>query len=454
MADARVIQTSPSLAREIGDEIRGATRLAWPLVVSFMGHNLLGLVDTAMVGRLGANELAGVAIGNGLFFTMCVLGMGLVTSIDPILSQAVGAGEGTRVSAALKAGIKLSFAAAALVVVLAALSPLVLPSFGISEEIASHARSFTWARSAGAIPFVVSIAFRSYLQARGVTLALMWGALVANVVNLVLNYVLIFGHEGLGIPELGVVGSGIASSVATLAQLGVLIYIARRLPKLAGAGDTTIPFKKLIAIGLPISVTLVAEVGAFALVGLLAGRLGSEATSGHQVAIQLASFTFMVSMAISNATSVRVGNAVGRVDPRGVRLSGWVGLGLSTVYMTLTALMFLLFADSLARVISDRPEIIAVAVPLIHIAAAFQLFDGAQVVAAGALRGLGDTKSAQHANLVGYYVLGLPIAVLLCFYLDWNEQGLWWGLCAGLAFVAVWLVWRFAKLSKRTLVRV
>lgn len=433
--------------------MKSAYRLAWPLVLSFMGHNLLGLVDTAMVGRLGANELAGVAIGNGLFFTMCVFGMGLVNSLDPILSQAVGAGEGARVKAALSAGIKLSFAASALVVLLSAASPLILPSFGISEEIATHARAFTWARTAGAIPFVVSMAFRSYLQARSATGAMLWGAVVANVVNLGLNYVLIFGHPGLGIPALGVVGAGLASSIATLAQLGVLLYIARRLPPIMGGGDTSVPFEKLVRIGLPISVTLVAEVGAFALVGLLAGRIGPEATSGHQVAIQLASFTFMVSMAVANATSVRVGNAVGRGDSRGVRLSGWVGLGLSAAYMTVTALTFLVFAEPLARILSDRPEIIAVAVPLIRIAAAFQLFDGAQVVAAGALRGLGDTKSAQHANLIGYYVLGLPLAVLLCFQLGWHEPGLWWGLCFGLAFVAVWLVRRFATLSSGVIAR-
>ncbi|MBL8744703.1 MAG: MATE family efflux transporter [Myxococcales bacterium] len=447
------IGISAGLARDIGDEAKASYRLAWPLVLSFMGHNLLGLVDTAMVGRLGASELAGVAIGNGLYFTVSVLGMGLVNSLDPVVSQAVGAGEGARAQAALKTGIKLALGAALLVVVLASLSPLILPLFGISEEIAKHAREFTWARTPGTIPFVIAMAFRSYLQARGATRALMWGAFAANVVNIILNYLLIFGHEGLGIPKLGVIGSGVASSVATLAQLGVLIYIAKRLPTLEGGGDTHISLRKLIGIGLPISVTLVAEVGAFAIAGLLAGRIGPEAGSGHQVAIQLASFTFMVSMAISNATSVRVGNAVGRGDSHGVRLSGWVGLGLSAAYMTLTALGFLLFAESLAWILSDRPEIIAVAVPLVHIAAAFQLFDGAQVVAAGALRGLGDTKSAQHANLIGYYALGLPVAVVLGFYAGWKEQGLWWGLCLGLGFVAVFLVRRFAKLSRGTIAR-
>jgi len=447
------IGISAQLGRDIGDEIRASFRHAWPLVLSFMGHNFLGFVDTAMVGRLGATELAGVAIGNGLFFTTCVLGMGLVNSLDPIVSQAIGAGEGARANAALRAGLKLALLSSLLVITLAMLSPLVLPLFGISEAISTVARDFTWARAPGAIPFVVAMALRSYLQARGATTAMLWGALAANIVNLILNWLLIFGHSGLGIPALGVIGSGMASSAATAAQLGVLFYVLRRLPALAGGGDTLISLKKLVAIGLPISVTLVAEVGAFAIAGLLAGRIGAEATAGHQVALQLASFTFMVSMAIANATTVRVGNAVGRGDADAVRLSGWVGLGLSAAYMTVTALGFLLFAEGLSFILSDRPEVIAVAVPLVHIAAAFQLFDGAQVVAAGALRGLGDTKSAQHANLIGYYVLGLPVAVLLGFGLGWEEQGLWWGLCLGLAFVALVLVRRFKKLSAGVIAR-
>lgn len=447
------IGISTQLAGELRAEVGSMLRLAWPLVLSFMGHNLLGFVDTAMVGRLGATELAGVAIGNGLFFTTCVLGMGLVSSLDPIVAQAVGAGEGARAQAALRAGVKLALWSSFLVMGLALLSPLLLPVFGISNAITEVAQQFTWARAPGAIPFVIAMALRSYLQARGATMAMLWGAMGANVVNFALNYLLIFGHPGLGVPALGVIGSGLASSAATLAQLGVLVFVLRLLPRLGGGGETTISQRQLVKIGLPISITLVAEVSAFALVGLLAGRIGPEATAGHQVAIQLASFTFMVSMAIANATTVRVGNAVGRGEPRAVRLAGWVGLAVSAAYMTMTAVGFLLLADPLARVLSDRPLVIASAVPLVHIAAGFQLFDGAQVVAGGALRGLGDTKSAQHANLIGYYLLGLPLAVWLSFGLGFNEQGLWWGLCAGLGFVASFLVYRFAKLSRGTLAR-
>ncbi len=442
------------LAAEVRKETVAALKLSWPLVLGFLGQNLLGMVDTAMVGRLGATELAGVAIGNGLFFSISVLGMGLVVSLDPIVSQAVGAGEGARARAALSAGIKLGLWSAVPMLLLLAVVPLLLPFLGISQEIAREAQAFTWARAPGAVPFVVAMALRSYLQARGATLTMLWGALAANIVNAILNYWLIFGEPRLGLPALGVVGSGLASAVATLVQLGVLFLVLRRLPHLSGEGDTDVPLRKLVSIGLPISITLLAEVGGFTIAGLLAGTIGPEAASGHQVAIQLASFSFMVSLAIANATTVRVGQAVGRGDSRGVGIAGGVGLGLSMVYMASTAILFLLAPGPLASILSNQTEVIAIAVPLIHIAAAFQLFDGAQVVAAGALRGLGETKSAQHANLFGYYALGLPVAGLLAFGLGWREQGLWWGLCLGLAVVALVLVLRFYKLSQQPIERV
>ncbi|NUP13723.1 MAG: MATE family efflux transporter [Polyangiaceae bacterium] len=446
---------------EIGREASASFRHAWPLVLGYVGHNLLGVVDTAMVGRLGATELAGVSIGNGLYFTASVAAMGLVAGLDPIVSQAVGAGEGARVRAAFRSGLRLALAISGPAILAICLVPFLLPLVGVSDAITAIARDFLWARAPGALPFIVMMGIRSLLQARAVTKPLMWGSVLANVLNIVLNVLLIFGDAslerlglpGIGLPALGVVGSGIASTVATCGQLAVVAIAYRRLPVLDGGGDTDVPMRKIASLGLPISMTLLAEVGAFTVAGVFAGRIGPEAGSGHQVAIQLASLTFTVSMAIANSTSVRVGQAVGRRDMRGMRVSGWVGFAMSTVYMTFTSIAFLVFAEPLARVMTDRADVIVVAVPLVHIAAAFQLFDGLQVVGSGSLRGLGDTKSVQYANVFGYYAIGLPVAGVLAFGLDWREQGLWWGLCAGLCVVAVLVLGRWAHLSRRTIER-
>lgn len=442
-------------------EARESFRHAWPLVLTYVGYNMMGVVDTAMVGRLGASELAGVSIGNGLYFTIGVVGMGLVGGLDPIVSQAVGAKEGARVDAALRAGTRLAAFIAAPMLLAVILAPLLLPALGMSSDISGFAREFMWARAPGMIPFVLMATFRSLLQARGVTRALMWGAVMANVINLSLNPILIFGDRALGaigLPAvgfngLGVIGSGLASTLATIGQLWVLRRAIRALPVLEGEGDTAVTARRIAVIGGPIALTLLAEVGAFTIAGILAGRIGPEAGSGHQIAIQLASLTFTISMAIANATSVRVGRAVGRGDATGVKLSAAVGFWMSALYMSVTSFIFLFWAEGLARVMSDRSEVILAAVPLIHIAAAFQLFDGLQVVGCGALRGIGDTKSIQYATFFGYYVIGLPLAGVLAFSARLAERGLWWGLCAGLGTVAVFVVLRWRKLANRPIQR-
>jgi len=447
---------------QIAEEVRELAKLAIPLILGFVGNNLMGLVDTAMVGRVGATELAGVSIGSGLFFTVTVGGMGIVFGMDPVVSQALGAGEGARARAAFRAGLRLG-AWVAVPCVLALLAvPYALPLLGIDAGVSAAAKGFLFARAPGAVPFIMMMALRSFLQARGKTSPLAYATIVGNIVNFLGNVLLIFGDSslervglpGIGLPALGVVGAGLASTFATVAQLLVVLRAHRRLPAVDGGGDTNVPLSRLLRIGVPIGITLVAEIGAFTLAGLFAARLGPNPGSGHQVAIMLASLTFNVAMAVSNAASVRVGHAVGRGDTPAARKSGLVALGLVVFYMSLTAMVFLGFARPLAKILTDRDGVLLAAIPLIHIAAAFQIFDGVQSVAAGVLRGLGETRSVTAANLIGYYVIGLPVAFVLSITFGMGAQGLWWGLSAGLAFVAITLTWRFIARSSRHVERV
>ncbi len=447
--------------RAFGTEMATLVKEGFPLAVTFAGGTLLGVVDTAMVGRLGAPELAGVALGNAVYFTVSVAAMGIVFGMDPIVSQALGAGEGARARAALRAGFRLGLALCAPVIAIIAMAPLFFGLFGIEPETAKHAAHFLWGRAPGAIPFILVMALRSYLQGRTYTRPLVVGVIAANVMNFLGNGLFIFGDRALteiglpaiGLPALGVLGSGLASSLSSMAQLAVIFTAFRKLAPAEGGGDLDVPWRLLTKVGIPIGLTLLAEVGAFSLAGVLAARIGPAAAAGHQVAITLASLTFTAAMGIANATSVRVGRAVGRGDSGAARISGVAGFTVSTLYMSATAVMFLLFPAQLAGSMSDRPEVLASAIPLLYVAAAFQLFDGAQVVGAGALRGIGETKFIQNANILGYYAIGLPISLLLAFGLGMNERGRWWGLCVGLAFVAAALFWRFLSKSRGTLAR-
>jgi MATE family multidrug resistance protein len=460
---SKMDEPSSAAARgPVRDEARALFGLAWPLAASLTGNAALGFAITALVGRVDATELAGVAIGNGIFFTATISAAGVVFGIDPLLAQALGAGEGARARAVVRGGLKLSLVLALLAVAVVVASPLALPLAGIDAATTDAARRFLWARAPGVLPLVLLITLRSYLQARLVTRPIVLSMLAANVVNLLLALPLVLGDRGLaplGLPSLGLsghgaLGAGLATSGATLAQFAVMALGFRALGPAPGGGDTTVPLGSLLRLGLPLGLTLLAEIGAFTVAGVMAGRMGPLAASGHQVALSLASLSFTASMAIGDATSVRVGMAVGRGDTTGARRAGFVGLGLATAWMSLTALVFAFGGEAVAKLVSDRDEVVASAVPLLLVAAAFQLFDGAQVVGAGALRGLGDTRPAQWANLGGYYVVGLPLAWFLGVRMGIGAKGLWWGLCVGLAIVAVTLVARFERRTREAVLRV
>jgi MATE family multidrug resistance protein len=412
--------------------------LAWPLALSSVAHNVISFVDIAMVGRLGATSLAGVSVGSAIFFSLSVVGIGLGAGLDPIVSQAVGAGEGARVRSALRAGLTLAALVSVPLVIAGFLGARALPLAGVDADVTREARAFLDGRALGLAPFVLVMALRSFFQARGFTRPLLVAALASNVVNVGLNLLLIYGSPTLGIPALGVLGSGVASTVAGFVQLGVLVAALRLLPALpTGLDAAVVRLREVARFGVPIAIALAAEVFAFAGAGVLAARLGAVAASAHQVALQVVSLTFTGAMAVAGATSTRVGQAVGRGDRAGARRAAAVGVGVGVVYMLTAAGGFLAIPQALARLASDQPDVVQVSAGLLLVAATFQVFDGFQVITGGALRGLGDTRTAQAANVVGYYAVGLPVGVWLAFFVDVGVRGLWWGLSAGLVVVSI-----------------
>jgi MATE family multidrug resistance protein len=304
------------------------------------------------------------------------------------------------------------------------------------------------------VPFLIQVAMRSFLSAHGRTRPLVIAVIAGNAINALGDWLLVFGVPAIGLPPLGVIGAALATSGVQVATIAVYWIAARDLIREhdAPARDKA-SMRRVAALGLPIGLMLLAEVGVFALAGVLAARLGKSPADGHQTAITLASFTFSAAVGIGASAAIRVGHAIGAGDTPAARRRGGLSLGLGLGVMSCSALCFLAIPGPLARLFTDDPRAIAAAIPLIRIAAVFQLSDGAQAVAAGALRGAGDAHAGFVANVIGHYAVGLPISLGLAFGLGWGAPGLWWGLSAGLTVTAILLVVRFARTTKKHVAR-
>ena len=425
-------------------ELRKLMRLAAPIAITQSGYALMGLTDTAVVGRLGAGPLGAVGLANGLFFALAVIGLGVMLGLDPLFAQALGARDRSRVRELIWQGLWLSgLVTLALALPIAAL-PLILDPAGIAPEVARDARLFLWLRLPGLWPMLAFAALRSYLQASEHIRPLVVSTVAANLANLALDVVLVFGK--LGLPALGAPGSGLATSLCAFLQLAMIVPAAHPGPRRPPRGAD---LRKALGVGIPVGLQMGAEVGVFAVVGVLAGRLGVQSLAAHQVAISLASFTFCAAVGVGMAGTVRVGLAIGARDTPAARRAGLTAFVAGAGIMSVAALCFWLAPGALAGLLSDQPEVVAAAAPLLVVCAFFQLSDGIQGVGAGVLRGAGDTRFTFFANLVGHYAVGLPIAILLGLELGQGVIGLWWGLCAGLTAVALALLTRFLRLSSR-----
>jgi MATE family multidrug resistance protein len=422
----------------------------------------MGLVDTAVVGRAGAEPLAGTGLGNVLFFAVSVLGMGLMMGLDPLVSQAVGAGDARRARHLLWQGAWLALGVGTALAVPLAFAPLLLVPGGIEPGVAAQASGYLRARLPGLPAMLFFFGARAYLQALGRPRAVLASAVLANVANLLLDLMLVFGGDSYPewtgplrlVPAMGATGSGIATTLATGLQAAHLAWAVRAVEPGGTFSRRPAPgeLRAAVRVGLPVGLHMGAEVGVFALVGFLAGRLGTVQLAAHQIAIALASFSFNAAVGIGNAGSVRVGWAVGARDTAAARRSGLTAFGAGAGFMAAWGLAFLLFPGAFARLMSDDPALVAAATPLLAVAGVFQVSDGAQAVGAGVLRGAGDTRFTFAANMIGHWGLGLPAALLLGFGLGLGVTGLWWGLCAGLTAVAVALFLRFQALSSREIV--
>jgi len=442
-------------------ELPALARLALPLAAAQAGQALMGVVDTAVVGRAGAVQIAGVGLGNALFFAVAVLGMGVMMGLDPLIAQAFGSDDRDRARRLAWQGIFLALHVAAWLAVPMLLLPWLLEPLGVEPAVAREAGRFILWRLPG-LPFLLLyVGGRAYLQAAGLTRPMVVATVVANLVNVPLDILLVFGGAGLpawtgpllSVPAFGGAGAAISNSLCLVLQGAILATAIRRVPaaplgaeaRRQDAGE----LRRAARLGLPTGLHMVAEVAFFSLAGFLAARLGAVAMAAHQLALSVASLTFTVALGVGNAGSVRVGHFVGALDRLGARRAGLTAFGAAAGFMSLCGVTFLLFPHAIARLLTDDPAVVAVAAPLFRIAALFQVADGVQAVGAGVLRGAGETRFTFLANIAGHWGLGLPSVLLFVFVLDLGVVGLWWGFVAGLFAVAGSLLWRFLRVSSQ-----
>lgn len=448
-------------------ETRATLALAWPLVLTNLSQFALGLVDTLVVGRLGTAELAAATIGATIYWAMLAPSFGLALAAAPLLAQARGQGQrgggaGRGWVRAMRRAARHSFWAAAAMVLPTWLlmwhSGTLLVLLGQDPVLAALAADYVRAIMWGLLPFCGFIVLRGFLAAMERPLPALWVTIGAVVLNLPLNILLVFG--GAGIPALGIVGAGLASAICNLVMLlAVLWLIARdrrlRRFRLLGRIWAADPARlvEVVRLGLPIAGSMLLEIGVFAAAALAMGWHGATAVAAHAIAIQVASTSFMVPMGVGQAATARVGILAGAGDPAGAARAGWIAIAMGTGFMVLAAGAIIAAPAPIAWAFLDpdnpgAAEVAALAMTLLVVAGAFQVADGVQVVAAGALRGLKDTRVPMLLAALGYWGIGLPVGIGLSWAMGGWPVGLWVGLALGLVVVAVLLTRRWIRLSR------
>ena len=445
---------------DIRPELPPLLRLAAPLIAGELGWMSMSVVDTSMVGRLphSAVPMAAAALAQVIFNTFTFGIGGVLLGLDTLISQAFGAKEIPAANRWLLHGLVLALALGALLIAIFAFGPVILNRMPVDGTVLSQAIPALYGLNWGVIPLLLYFTLRRYLQAAHLAKPIAFALVSANLVNFVGDWILIYGHHWsigahtLNIPAYGVVGSAWATSFARLYLMAVLLVAILQADRRHKYGllatSRRIEFqhlRKLFRLGAPAGAQIFVEIAVFAAVTALIATLGPLPLAGHEVALQLASTTFMVPYAISTATAVRVGHAIGRIrtghaPPQAANAAGWSGILAGAVFMLFAAIVFLTMPGLLARIFTPDRGVIAAAIPLLLVAAGFQFFDGIQITVTGALRGAGNTLAPFFTHLVCYWIIGMPLGILLGFRAHLGAAGLWLGLLIALTGAAILLL--------------
>jgi len=428
--------------------------LAYPVMLSQLGHIMVGIVDSIMVGQIGPSPLAASAFANNFLGVFLMFGIGISYGITPLVAQAVGKADVSKITRLLRHGIILCGAVGLLLFMLLFGVSYLFPYMSQPEEVVSMGTPYFLIISSSLIPLMIFQNFRQFSEGLSVTKPTMYITIVANLVNVLLNYLLIYGN--LGFPELGLNGAGWATLVSRiLMAIGLYVFVIKykkfqvyrsafNLSKIKAS-----LFKPMLKIGVPSGVQFVFEVGAFAMAAIMMGWLGTKSLAAHQIAISLVSLSYMMATGIAAASTVRVGNQIGTKDGYNLLRVGNTSFLMSLAFMACCALVFIVFSKFFPTLYVEDRQVIEIASTLIIIAGFFQLSDGVQVVGLGVLRGMSDVKAPTFITLVAYWGIAIPASYVLGFTFNLGPSGIWYGLLLGLTVAAVALFFRFKRLAQK-----
>jgi MATE family multidrug resistance protein len=446
---------APGRLRAAVPEAGRLVRLAGPLIGNNLAIAGMQFADAVMAGRLGSRDLAAVAVGGSVWMVVFLFAMGTLMAISPLVAERYGAGKYRLIGRYVRQGftIALAFGVGIVVLLWSAARPA-LELIGIDPGFRELTGDYVEAIALGGPGLCLYLVLRFTSEAIGWTRPIMYVSLMALVVNVIGNYALMWGN--FGFPALGAQGCGLASAIAMwflLIAMAVYVLASERYRPFAIFAKLPRPRwrlqRQVLRVGLPIAVTIVAEAGLFAAISLLMGTLSANVAAAHQIAVNFASTMFMIPLALNSATTVRVGQALGRRELATARFRGWVGIWLCGFCMGVSALGLLLFRESVVDIYTSDPEVSAIAVTLLFVAAVFQISDGIQVGAAGALRGYQDTRIPMFLTTLAYWIIAFPLALLAAKRYALQPELIWGGFVVGLTVAAVLLVWRYNVISRR-----
>lgn len=438
---------------QIKQHIKETIKLAIPISFGQLGHVMMGVVDSMMVGQIGTVPLAAAALVNGLFFLVLVIGIGVSMAATPLISMAKGALKYNDCGKTLNHSLVVNFSFSIILAVLTFGMSYVIPLLNQPKEVVAEAIPYMRVLSFSSIAFMLFQTYRQFLEGLSIPNPPMVIALLANLLNAFLNWIFIFGK--FGAPALGLFGAGIATTatrwiMAFALILFVLNYkrVKQYSPRLNFTSLDKNLLRKLINIGLPSGFQYFLEVGAFAFAAIMIGWIGSRQLAAHQIAINLASITYMIILGISAAGTIRVGGFLGENNWKKVRHAGFSSLGIAVTIMFCFGVTFIFFKTTLAYFYVKDIVVIGIASQLLIIAALFQIFDGMQATGVAVLRGLSDVKIPLIISLLAYWIIGIPVGALLGFYFKLGAVGVWIGLLIGLALLGLTMLFRFNYKTK------
>lgn len=435
--------------------IKETSKLAYPVVIGQLGHMMLGVVDSLMVGKLGAVPLAASSLVNGLILLIIVLGIGMSVALTPLVAIAKGSGNNDQCGIILRQGLLVNLVFSILLVFVVYFFADIIYYLDQPYEVAVLAESYLKILSFSIIPFMMFQTYKQFIEGLSFTKPAMIILILANVVNVFGNWVLIFGN--LGMPRLELDGAGFATLLTRISiAVAIIIYVI--YSKQFKQYDPTLKFKsinwsiikKILDLGIPGGFQMFFEVGGFAFAAVMIGWIGAKELAAHQIAINLASITFMVGLGLSIAATIRVGNYLGKKDLIGIKNAGYSALFIVAIIMGSFGIMFIILRNFLPTLYIMDSVVIEIASSLIIIAAIFQVVDGLQVVGIGLLRGLTDLKAPMVIAFIAYWVIGLPVAYLLGFTFGYGVEGIWISFVVGLSIAAIFFIKRFQRFLKVT----